>query len=830
MKEILVALVAVGVAAGAQAQVVLTGGRTARFVDAADPRGDRAQAKFSRDAALTPALSPLCPAVTRLRILTSNGDTGLISLPCQNWRATGSGFRYTDRTGTAGGVRSITYRGGSLSLKLQGPPYRGIPGPLAWADVQFAVDTAQFCGGFTAFSKNEPGAVTATKPSGGCTCGNHVVDVGEGCDDGDLVDGDGCDSNCRATGCGNGIVTAGEACDDGNTTSGDGCDANCTATACGNGIVTPGEGCDDGNTAAGDCCTPACVPVADGTPCTDDSRCTAGDACVAGTCAATPITPWINELDYDDYFLAGNQDSDEFVEIAAPAGTDLGGYRLLAVEGNPSCNTPFGGATAGNAHFTAILPPGTVVPDDTGTGIGFVVACLTGTSGNHVLAGECDVVLPAPYADSNLQNGNLLNADGWSCPDGVLLLDPAGTFVDAVSYEGQVPNVGAFGAFFHLTPYSAGLDEGFKTGVSYEKTSSALGRAVAATEWALSGGCVNAGIFDFFCVERSDSPGAVNPGQQLSCLEAFCGSGSVDPGEDCDAGVANADTPNAACRTDCTYRRCGDGIVDPAFAEQCEADAQCGGGQSCFACECVSGAPLGPLDFTILPSSPSAADDGQVTLLRVTPPPGLPIDNGSQGNWNVGPLRLAAGPPDANGVAALLLTEPVILGATLPALAGTGRVCVRVRQDPDAIGRIDCDGGSNFDATITIDSQGAGAALPPVFTAGAGGDDSGPGAAIVRVLVQGATTTDATTTCEDADYSASPVTRTGFTTATAVATVQNALQGGLLTATLTGQPFTCANWTTDGGASLAAPNVNLDVPLSVLGILDVGQVLRLNDD
>jgi cysteine-rich repeat protein len=58
-------------------------------------------------------------------------------------------------------------------------------------------------------------------------CGNGVIEAPELCDDGNLVDGDGCDTNCTPTGCGNGIVTAGETCDDGNTVSGDCCSATC---------------------------------------------------------------------------------------------------------------------------------------------------------------------------------------------------------------------------------------------------------------------------------------------------------------------------------------------------------------------------------------------------------------------------------------------------------------------------------------------------------------------------------------------------------------------------------------------------------------------------
>ena len=81
-----------------------------------------------------------------------------------------------------------------------------------------------------------------------------VQTEGEACEDGNLVDGDGCDSNCTETACGNGIATEGEGSDDGNDVEGDGCDSNCTETACGNGIQTEGEACDDGNGVNGDGC------------------------------------------------------------------------------------------------------------------------------------------------------------------------------------------------------------------------------------------------------------------------------------------------------------------------------------------------------------------------------------------------------------------------------------------------------------------------------------------------------------------------------------------------------------------------------------------------
>lgn len=93
--------------------------------------------------------------------------------------------------------------------------------------------------------------------------------------------------------CGDGVPDAGEACDDGNAIDGDGCDHNCTATACGNGIVTVGEACDDGNLAGGDCCSATCAFESAGSSCDDGDLCRNGDACDgAGGCVgtATPLT------------------------------------------------------------------------------------------------------------------------------------------------------------------------------------------------------------------------------------------------------------------------------------------------------------------------------------------------------------------------------------------------------------------------------------------------------------------------------------------------------------------------------------------------------------
>lgn len=124
-------------------------------------------------------------------------------------------------------------------------------------------------------------------PSGAAqlACGDGVVDAGEGCDDGNTADGDGCSATCAVETanplCGNGTLETGEECDDGNLASGDGCSAACAnETACGNGIVEGTEECDDHNTASGDGCSATCtIEAASACSLVPQSGCVAGNAC-----------------------------------------------------------------------------------------------------------------------------------------------------------------------------------------------------------------------------------------------------------------------------------------------------------------------------------------------------------------------------------------------------------------------------------------------------------------------------------------------------------------------------------------------------------------------
>jgi len=62
------------------------------------------------------------------------------------------------------------------------------------------------------------------------TCGNGELQeaLGEECDDGNTVDGDGCSADCRLEYCGDGIINnIDEECDDGNNVDGDSCSSSC---------------------------------------------------------------------------------------------------------------------------------------------------------------------------------------------------------------------------------------------------------------------------------------------------------------------------------------------------------------------------------------------------------------------------------------------------------------------------------------------------------------------------------------------------------------------------------------------------------------------------
>jgi cysteine-rich repeat protein len=100
-------------------------------------------------------------------------------------------------------------------------------------------------------------------------CGDFYINsaAGEECDDGNAMDGDGCQSDCTiyiVGYCGDGIINydeVNEECDDGNYDTGDGCSDECLLEYCGDHVLQEGLGeeCDDGNPISNDTCTTSCI-------------------------------------------------------------------------------------------------------------------------------------------------------------------------------------------------------------------------------------------------------------------------------------------------------------------------------------------------------------------------------------------------------------------------------------------------------------------------------------------------------------------------------------------------------------------------------------------
>jgi cysteine-rich repeat protein len=92
------------------------------------------------------------------------------------------------------------------------------------------------------------------------------VEGKEECDDGNLLEGDGCSSACLYAAitlphCGDGQIQSPEQCDAGNRNSNSepgACRTNCMVAYCGDGVKEGAEACDDGNADDRDGCTWKC--------------------------------------------------------------------------------------------------------------------------------------------------------------------------------------------------------------------------------------------------------------------------------------------------------------------------------------------------------------------------------------------------------------------------------------------------------------------------------------------------------------------------------------------------------------------------------------------
>jgi cysteine-rich repeat protein len=169
--------------------------------------------------------------------------------------------------------------------------------------------------------------------SNGPVCGNQIIEVGEECDDGNLIDGDACEADCRNPFCGNGIVDTDETCDDGNTEPHDGCTPQCLST-CGDGYLDPGEACDDGNRLEGDDCRFDCAA-----PRCGDGVVDPGDICLYPS-IRYPADTSTSEFFVD--FAEADADGDGDLDVLVLAYHSLILYRNTAGQLTPTTVVTFG--------------------------------------------------------------------------------------------------------------------------------------------------------------------------------------------------------------------------------------------------------------------------------------------------------------------------------------------------------------------------------------------------------------------------------------------------------------------------------------------------------
>ena len=259
-------------------------------------------------------------------------------------------------------------------------------------------------------------------------CGDGLVqeNLGETCDDGNRVGGDGCSGICRlepnfecptpgqpcvsTVRCGNGSREAGEACDDANNENGDGCSSNCSVEP-GWYCPTPGQPCQrlvtcgDARLQAGEQCD---LGDANGTGVGCDANCVLqpGWTCKGHTCNQVPVC--------GDGLVTGGEQCDEG---GISSGTSCCESCRLAAS---SCSCP---ATGGVCKDNARCGNGVLEKDETcddgntTSGDGCSSTCGVEPGWQCRLAGKPCVPLCGDsriVASEQCDDGNTVGGDGCS--------------------------------------------------------------------------------------------------------------------------------------------------------------------------------------------------------------------------------------------------------------------------------------------------------------------------------------------------------------------------------------------------------------------------------
>ncbi len=387
-------------------------------------------------------------------------------------------------------------------------------------------------------------------------CGNFLLEGAEGCDDGNLNPGDGCNGLClKELGepCSGNAVCASTFCDPaGNICA---CDQNadcpagqlcnttpnpnvCTPAGCGNGVLEAGEGCDDNNLNVGDGCNSACLKEI-GEPCTGDVVCastfcdTANNTCACDQDNDCPNGQLCSTVPNPNQCVppgCGNQ----VLELGE--GCDDG--NLSNSDGcNDVCLKELGEPCIGDGQCASSFcdPAGNICACDQSSDCAAGLLCNLLPNPNTCVAPGC---------------GNGVLESGEGCDDGNL-----------------------------------GVGDGCNAVCLKELGEPCSGDVVCASTFCDTDGGVCA------CDENADCPtGQVCDffGQPNACVNAGCGNNVLETGEGCDDGnlLAN-DGCNAVCLLEIGEPCTGNVVCASTFCDptddtcECDQDADCPAGNQC---------------------------------------------------------------------------------------------------------------------------------------------------------------------------------------------------------------------------------------------------------